>query len=76
MHTCLVVVVSIGTMDMENFLQAARLDEYSAVLQNKYGAACVADLGALDDSELTAIGMKKIERKRLQRQLGRLREKS
>jgi hypothetical protein len=58
---------------MLTFLSAARLDDYSGALQSEYGAACVEDLAALDESDLTAVGMKKIERKRLQRQLERWR---
>lgn len=58
---------------MLQFLRAARLDEYSAALQSNFGAACVEDLVALDESDFSAVGMKKIERKRLQRQLERLR---
>lgn len=55
------------------FLSAARLDDYSGALQSEYGAACVEDLAALEESDLTAVGMKKMERKRLQRQLERSR---
>ena len=58
---------------MLQFLSAARLDQYSAALRSKYGAACVADLAALEENDLNLVGMKKIERKRLQRQLERSR---
>ena len=56
---------------MVKFLSAARLDQYSAALQREYGAACVADLAALEENDLSLVGMKKIEGKRLQRQLER-----
>eukprot|EP01043_Picozoa_sp_COSAG02_P039398 COSAG02_NODE_3107_length_7352_cov_61.084930_3_plen_97_part_00 len=69
----LVVVLSEAMGAMLQFLSAARLDGYSAALQSEFGAACVEDLAALDESELSAVGMKKIERKRLQRQLARSR---
>ena len=56
-------------LSLDSFLQGARLSQFSEPLKRVYGAARVADLAELDNRELDELGMKRLEKVRLQRQL-------
>ena len=52
--------------DLTTTLKQARLEKYEAALR-ELGCTTASDLGDVEESDMTEIGMKKIEIKRLQR---------